>query len=122
MPARALRQIDARGHVDVTVQGQPVSIDAEGEVIRVTADEPGFTAFVRGLPDGAMSRRSVRRQATLLSRTGLRLELTREGQRVLSLGAGVRSGMVARLIGLGPVSASLRTLFQLYWLRRWNQR
>ena len=85
----------------------------------ITVDVPGLRAgfsALRGSARGTQRARAIARADDLLRLADLRLQINLARAKVAALGAGVRPGLLSKLLGLGPIevrpSALIRSLLR----------
>lgn len=102
--------IDVRGGLNLLgPTGRPVRLRADGSTLILAA--PGWAELRRLGPRALRSRRrALAAAAGSLRKLGLSLAVEIHGRPALCLGAGVRSSLLARLLGLQAIDMRLSNL------------
>ncbi len=95
------RGLEVSGFLQVTIDDRTIDVTAEGsrvcaEIGDIASGRPSLRLAIAGFT-------LVRRLARVLDDRALSLHVTRDGRPVLELGAGVRSGTLARIFGVSNV-------------------
>jgi hypothetical protein len=96
--------LDVVGQVLVEMGGDSAQIEAQGDriIVRLPSLRVG-TSYLRRFARGAGGPEAIRRVHQGLVGAGLTLEVIVGNATVGVLGAGARSGLASRLLGLGPM-------------------
>lgn len=107
MPAAEVTSsLETLGHLRLEApSGRTLNLVAEGSVLRL--DVPGWPELRALMPrTGAARSQMLRRVAGVLSASGLTLRLESRGRPFVTLGSGVRSNWLSRLLGIAPARTS----------------
>ena len=105
--------IDVHGELRLDgPSGRPATLTAEGSQLCLAV--PGW-ANLAGFAPGSLTarRRAIIAATKTLSVMRLRLDIQVDGQRAFGLGEGVRTTLLARLLGLGSTDLRLSDLVSL---------
>ena len=95
----------------LTVGGADAALRSTGE--RLFVEFPSLTAAIRALRSFPPSER--RRLHAVLTAADLALEVRARNRTLVALGAGARSGLIARLTGLDPAEVRLCAPLSAAW-------
>jgi hypothetical protein len=93
--------LEVTGSVTLTVDGRTIEVTGTGT--RVRAEIGGLDAGRPSLRLATSGYALARRLSRALDARALTVEITRDGRTVAELGAGVRGGTLARLLGIARV-------------------
>lgn len=102
------RDVEITGHLEIALEDRGI-VDVTAHGSRIRAEIGDFTLARPGLRLVRSSALLARRLARVLAARALTLAVTRRGEPLVELGAGVEAHPLARLIGWARVRVHRRT-------------